>query len=123
MKAILELKKTREDSIFYRYNIDGTLVWFEQYKENGHIYTVSVTSGDEIKERFRFYVQDGAHTEHYYPVFVKIETNHEGLTVDQVDGYVSDLVYAKMVAKAIMEIFESGEHKDLYEQFHKEEVK
>ena len=118
MKAILELKKEREDSIFYKYNIYGTLVWFEQHKENGHIYTVSVASGDTIKEECAFYVQDGSRTDYYYPVFVEINTHHKELTVDQVDGYVSALVYAKMVAKAIMEIFESGEHKELYDKFH-----
>ena len=120
MRAILELTKEREDSIFYRYNIYGTLVWFEQYKENGHIYTVAVTPGDTIKEEVAFYVHDGSRHDYYYPEFVEISVHHKELTVGQVDGYVSCLVYAKMVAEAIMEIFESDEHIELYKLHHKE---
>lgn len=120
MKAVLELKKERDDSIFYRYNIDGTQVWFEQYQSNGHIYTVTVRPGDEIKGDFSFYAQDGSRTEHYYPEFVEINTNHETLTVDQVDEYISKLSYAKKIAEAIMDIFDYGEHIELYNRLHKE---
>ena len=49
MKAVLELKKEKTDGyVFYRYNIEGTLVWFEQHMENGHIYTVAVRTLDWI---------------------------------------------------------------------------
>lgn len=121
MKAVLELKKERDEgSIFYRYNIDGTLVWFDQYQDSGHIYTVAVRAGDEIKEDFQFYVQDDSQNDYYYPKYIEINTNHERLTVDQVDGYVNGLTYAKRIAEAIMEIFENSEHKELYDRFHKE---
>lgn len=121
MKAILEFKKEHDDCIFYRYNIDGTLVWFEQYKNSGHIYTVSVRPGDEINDDFRFYVQDGSRYDYYYPEFVEIHTNHERLNVDQVDDYVNGILYAKEVAKVIMEIFDNGMHKELYVKLHKED--
>lgn len=121
MKAILELKKVRDEGdIFHRYNIDGTQVWFVQYQDSGNIYTVSVRAGDEIKEDFRFYVQDGSHNERYYPEYIEINTNHERLTIGQVDDYVSGLLYAKKIAKAIMELFENGEHIELYKLHHKE---
>ena len=120
MKAVLELKKEREESIFYKYNVYGTLVWFEQYKDSGNIYTVFVSLADEIKEEFRFYVQDGSQRDYYYPEFVEININHERLTVDQVDGYINGLVYAKRIAKAVMDIFENGEHMELYKLHHNE---
>ena len=116
MKAVLELKKERDgESIFYRYNVEGTLVWFEQYMESGHIYTVGVSTLDWIAENFQFYVQDGSQHDYYYPEFVEINTNHERLSVNQVDGYVNSLMYVKKIAEAIMDIFESGEHMELYE--------
>lgn len=118
MKAVLELKRDKVGEIFYRYNVNGTLVWFSQYTESGNIYTVSVSAADDIKEDFRFYVVDGSQHEYYYPEFVEINTNHERLTVDKVDEYISGLMYAKNVAMAIMEIFESGEHKELYDKCH-----
>lgn len=121
MKAVLELKKERTDgSVFYRYNIEGTLVWFEQYMENGHIYTVTVRTLDWIKENFRFYVQDGSMHDHYYPEFVEINISNKELTVGQVDGYVNGLMYVKKVAEAIMDIFNSGEHMELYKSHHTE---
>ncbi len=118
MKAVLELKKERgKDSIFYRYNIDGTLVWFEQYY-NGHIYFVSVRPSDEIED-VEFYVNDGSSHDIYYPEWVEINIHHERLTVDQIDGYIIGLQYAKRVAEAIMNIFDNGEHMELYESCHK----
>ena len=118
MKAVLELKKERTDSIFYRYNIDGTLVWFEQYKKNGHIYIVFIQTCKDLKDDVDFDIQDGSWDENCYPEFVEINIHHRKLTVEQIDEYVSGLLYAKRVANAIMEIFKHGEHKELYDSFH-----
>lgn len=121
MKAVLELKKERVgESVFYRYNIEGNLVWFEQYVGNGHIYTVNVRTLDWIREDFQFYVQDGSQHDYYYPKFVEIGTYHERLTVDQVEGYINGLLYAQKIAKAIMDIFNSDEHIGLYKLYHQE---
>lgn len=119
MKAILELTKERDEGdIFYRYNIDGTLVWFSQYKTNGRIYTVTVRTPEKL-DSFELYVQDGSREEKYYPQYVEISTSHERLNVDQVDAYIDGLKYAKGVAQAIMDIFESGIHKECYERLYK----
>ena len=121
MKAVLELKKEKSgECVFYRYNVEGNLVWFEQYVDSGHIYTVTVRTLDWIRENFQFYVQDGSQHDYYYPEFVEINTNHERLTVDQVDGYVNGLMYAKKIAEEIMNIFNSGEHMELYKMYHAE---
>ena len=121
MKAVLELKKERVgENVFCRYNIEGTLVWFEQYLENGHIYSVTVRTPDWIRENFQFYVQDGSQHDYYYPEFVEISTNNKSLTVDQVERYVNGLLYAKRIAEAIMNIFNSGEHIELYKMHHTE---
>ena len=121
MKAVLELKKERVgESVFYRYNIEGNLVWFDQYIDSGNIYTVAVRTPDWIGENFQFYVQDGSQHDYYYPEFVEINTNHERLTVDQVDGYINGLMYAKSIAETIMDIFNTGEHMELYKMHHTE---
>lgn len=121
MKAVLELKKERVgESVFYRYNVEGNLVWFDQYIDSGNIYTVAVRTLDWIRENFQFYVQDGSQRDYYYPEFVEINTNHERLTVDQVEGYINGLLYAKQIAEAIMGIFKSGEHMELYKLHHPE---
>lgn len=120
MKAILEFKDEQKDSTFYKYNIDGTLVWFDQHADSGHIFTVLVASSAKLADMFKFYVKDGSRSKYYYPICVEIIANSEALTIDQVDWYVSKLVYAKMVAEAIMEIFESDEHIKLYKLHHTE---
>ena len=121
MKAVLELKKEGADgSVFYRYNIEGNLVWFDQYVDSGNIYTVAVRTPDWIRENFQFYVHDGSQHDYYYPERVEINTNHERLTADQVEGYINGLTYAKRIAEAIMDIFNSGEHMELYKSHHTE---
>jgi hypothetical protein len=118
MEAILELTKIRDESdVFYRYNIDGTTVWFSQYQNNGNIYAVTVRPNDEL-ENIEFYVQDDSRNEIYYPKWVEISTCHESLNVDSVDDYINELKYAKETAKAIMDIFESGAHKEYYDKLH-----
>lgn len=118
MKTVLELTRARDEGdVFYRYNIDGTLVWFSQYQSNGHIYMVTVRPNEKL-ENIEFYVQDGSNHDVYYPEWVEISTCHERLTVDSVDDYINELKYAKETAKAIMDIFESGAHKEYYDKLH-----
>ena len=120
VRVVLELKKTNnEGGIFYRYNISGTLLWFEQYQNSGHIYTVAARPSVEL-EGIKFYVQDGSKHEVYYPEWVEIDVEHTELNVDQVDEYISKLKFAKEVANVIEDIFNSPEHIDLYKEFHKQ---
>ena len=112
--------QSNKNEIFYRYNIDGVLVWFDQYIDSGHIYAVTVRTPDWIRENFQFYVYDGSQHDYYYPEFVEINTKHERLSVDQVDGYMNGLAYAQKLAQAIMEIFDTGKHMELYKLHHAE---
>lgn len=122
LKAILELTKENEgDDIFYRYNIDGTKVWFMQQQDNGNIYTVSIRPGDEFDDIVEFYMQDDYHSDVYYPLGIEICTRQR-LTLKQMDEYIDLMQHTKEVATAIMNIFESGIHKECYDKFHKEMV-
>ena len=119
MKATLELaKEQKQNCIFYRYNIDDTLVWFEQYQNSGNIYMVYVRPGGDIETDFQFNVKGCSEDDYYYPKFVEIHTYHEILNVDQTDEYINKLKHAKSVVEAIMQIFENGVHKELYESLH-----
>ena len=119
VRVVLELKKKRDEGdIFYRYNISGTQVWFSQYPTNGNIYAVMVRPSDEL-EGIKFYAHDGSMYGICYPDWIEIDVEHTALNDEQVDEYISKLKLAKEVAKAIEDIFESPEHKDLYEEFHK----
>lgn len=119
VRVVLELKKAGDrNDIFYRYNVSGTLVWFSQNQNNGCIYSVSVRLSREL-DGMEFYVQDGSRHDVYYPEWVEISVDHTRLNTDQVDEHISKLKFAKEVAKVIENIFESPEHKGLYEEFHK----
>ena len=72
----------------------------------------------DLKDDFDFDIKDGSWDDNGYPELVDINIHHRKLNVEQMDEYVSGLLYAKRVADAIMEIFEHGEHKELYESFH-----
>ena len=121
IKVVLELKKTRDEGdIFYRYNVNGTLVWFSQYQDSGHIYSVIVRPSVEL-EGIKFYVQDGSMHDVFYPEWVEISVEHARLNVDQVDEHISKLKFAKEVAEVIENIFNCPEHIDLYKEFHKVE--
>ena len=121
VRVVLELKKASDrNDIFYRYNVSGTLVWFSQNQQNGCIYSVCVRPSREL-DCMAFYVQDGSRHNVYYPEWVEISVDHTRLNADQVDEYISKLKFAKEVAKAIEDIFNSPEHIDLYKEFHKME--
>jgi hypothetical protein len=120
MKAILELTKTNDEGeIFYRYSVDGTLVWFTQHQESGNIYSVIVRVNEELHDTVSFYIQDGDYKDIYYPIGIDICTRGR-FNIDKMDEYISLMQYTKNVATAIMDIFNDGIHKECYNKFHTE---
>ena len=112
---VVECVRTHEkdDSIFYRYEIDRTVIWFSQYKDSGCIFTVSVALPEKFAD-FEVYIQDGSRDDIYYPQSYYIRT-HKTLTHDNVDEYIKNLEYVKDLCEAIMSIFAVGKHKKLYD--------
>lgn len=120
MKATLELTKVRDEGdIFYRYDIDGTKVWFSQYPQNGNIYTVAIRTNEELDGEVEFYLQEDYHGDKCYPTGIYISAGHRRLFPEQMDEHIELMKYAKEVAVAIMDIFNGGVHKECYEKFHK----
>lgn len=122
MKAILELTRTRDEGdIFYRYNIDGTQVWFSQYPQNGNIYSVVIRTNERLNGEVEFYIQDDNSGDICYPTGIYISAGHRRLLPEQIDEHIKQMKYAKEVAVAIMDIFNSGIHKECHDKFHIEE--
>lgn len=120
MKAILELTKTRDEGdIFYRYDIDGTKVWFSQYPQNGNIYTVAIRPNEELHGEIEFYIQDDYSGDICYPTGIYISASSRRLFPEQIDEHIALMKYAKEVAVAIMDIFNKGIHKECHDKFHK----
>jgi hypothetical protein len=103
----------KDDYMFYRYEIDGTVIWFSQYKDNGCIYTVSVALPKELDD-FEIYVHDDSRNNIYYPQSFYVRT-HKTLTAENMDKYIQNLEYIKGLCEAIMSIFTLGKHKELYD--------
>ena len=120
MKATLELTKTRgEGDIFYRYDIDGTKVWFSQYPSNGNIYTVAIGTNERLNGKVEFYLQEDYHGDKCYPTGIQISAGHRRLLPEQIDEHIELMKYAKEVAMVIMDIFNRGMHKECYDKFYK----
>lgn len=120
MKAILEFTETREDGdIFYRYDIDGTKVWFSQYPQNGNIYSVVIRVNERLHGEIEFYLEDDCNGSKCYPISIDISTGHRRLLPEQIDEHVELIKYAKDVAIAIMNIFNEGIHKECFNKFNK----
>lgn len=112
---VVECVRTMEkdDSIFYRYEIDGTIIWFSQYKDTGCIYTVSVALSEKFND-FEIYVQDDSPNDIYYPQHLTVRT-HKTLTMEAMNEYIQNLEYIKDLCEAIMNIFALDKHKKLYD--------
>lgn len=122
MKTVLELTKARDEGdIFYRYDIDGTKVWFSQYPSNGNIYSVAIRTNERLNDKIEFYLQEDYHGDKCYPSGIYISAGHQRLYPEQIDEHVELMKYAKEVAITIMDIFNSGVHKECYDKFHIEE--
>lgn len=104
----------KDNEIFYRYEIDGAIIWFGQCKKTGNIYTVGVTLPEKIKNFFEVYIRDDSCSDIYYPLYAEIRV-HETLAMDDVDAYIKNLEYVKDLCEAIMSIFSMEKHKSLYD--------
>lgn len=126
MKIVLEMKQfckdfhgqINKDDMFYKYNIDGNLIWFSQNQSNGNIYTVYVRLRECLDENFDVWV----HCEDnrlFYPDDVIIEVNHLRLKQVEVEKIVSDINYINKLCDMIMSIFKSEEHYALWSKYNK----
>lgn len=109
LQPVLEFNKSNEnDSIFYRYNVGGAKVWFDQHIKTGHIYTVYVSLPDSLKE-FQVYVECDA-DKLFFPIKVHMQSNCLRGESDDLLKYAEQLIQLKAIMDAINAMFASGSH-------------
>ena len=129
MEIILETKqfvidldgKLDENDVFYRYNIDGNLVWFSQDQDRGNIYSVSVRLADSLCEYYDVWVERNDDRP-FYPNDITIEIKRAKIKTEDIGRVVADIHYIKKLSDMIMSIFETKEHYDLWYEHHKSDV-
>ena len=129
MEVVLETKqfmKNWDDTIdkndvFYRYNIDGNLVWFSQKQDSGNIYSVSVRLNKNPNEYFDVWVRCDDNRL-FYPNDITIQMKPSRIKQEDVDRIVSDIHYIDRVCDMIMSILKSKEHYDLWYEHHKSDA-
>lgn len=101
-----------EDSTFYRYDIDGTKVWFVQY-DNGNIYSVYVKQCERLGDIKINISTDKYYPYIYYPYECSVVFPSFTIVKDCEFHYCIELFeYAQKVSKAIMDIFDLDLHKN-----------
>ena len=129
MNIMLEMKQFCKDfhgnldkeDMFYKYNIDGNLIWFSQNQNNGNIYTVYVRLKECIDEYFDVWV----HCEDnklFYPYNVIIEVNHLRIKPSEVEEVVHGMNYVNKLCHMIMSIFKLEEHYSLWSKHNEKNV-
>ena len=98
---------------FYRYDIDGTKVWFEQHLDTGHIYAVYVSLNSTYFSGYDIYVECDAN-ELFYPIDIKISMNHREFHIDNVKRIISQLSMLANIVETIDALFKDSEHHDLW---------
>lgn len=112
--------KTNTNEIFYRYNIDGNLVWFSQHQDSGNIYSTSIRLNDSSSKYFNVWVKcDDNKT--FYPNGIELEMKHSHLRTEDIGRVVADIHYIDRLCDAIMSIFKMDEHYGLWCKHHRKQ--
>lgn len=113
LTPVLELRKTEYDKPmeFYRYDIDGTKVWFDQYIDTGHIYAVYVKLNPKYFSGYSIYVEC---TDECFPIDIRISMDHQDFHIDNVKDIIAQLSMLTNIAETIDALFKDSEHHDLW---------
>ena len=117
IKPLLELRMQDSDNPdqkeFFRYDVAGAKVWFDQHMKSGHIYAVYV-SLPETLEGFQIYVTCDDN-KLFYPVDIYAEISHRRFDCGDANQIAEQLIQVKQLIIAIESIFGSGsEHYNLW---------
>lgn len=104
-----ELERKNPGETFYRYEMDGNMVWFSQ-DDNGSIYSVYV-SGNEKLKGIEIHVNIECDPYCYPKNVYMITDGNRFYGPDEVDKYIEKLQYAKELCNKIAEIFNSEVHR------------
>ena len=121
LKPKLQLRKIPIDifgceetnKLFYRYDIDDTIVYFTQCRRTGDIYSVSIDLSKQIREICDVFIDipmDGP----YYPKKIEVKMKSNQLNLDAIEAYITRIKYIKVLCDSIMKIFDNQEHLSVY---------
>lgn len=118
LTPVLELRKSdlenKERPVeFYRYDIDGTKVWFEQHLDTGHIYTVYVSLNPKYFRGYDIYVTCDD-DQLFYPIDIRVSMYHREFHIDNVKDIIAQLSMLTNIAETIDALFKDSEHHDLW---------
>jgi hypothetical protein len=109
INPILELKQadmTKQHSEFYRYNIGGAKVWFDQCNKTGHIYMVYVGLPKELED-FQVYVDCDAN-KLFYPVNIYMQSASRRCSSEEALTLAEQVIHVKAIMESIETLFGSG---------------
>ena len=111
LPIVCEVKNQRisnSNETFYRYNVDGTCVWFIQNMVNGNILAADVEAYEKLPD-FTFSVIYTKTLYGYYPEDIHVTVN-KAVSIKDIDCQIQNLMYARDLANAILSIFSLPEH-------------
>ena len=118
-QSILDLDgKPDENELFYRYNIDGNLVWFAQEQKSGNIYSVSVRLTEDLEEYFDVWVSHNDSRLLFYPNDITIVIKRAKIKTEDIGKVITNINYINRLCDMIMSIFKTKEHYDLWYEHH-----
>ena len=122
LTPILELRQSEHDKPveFYRYDIDGTKVWFDQHLDTGHIYAVYVSLNPKYFSGYNIYVECDD-DKYFYPVDVKISMDGRDFYANSISGITAQLNMLANIVDTIDALFENSEHHELWVTKHTDE--
>lgn len=107
-----------KNDVFYRYNIDGNLVWFSQKQNSGNIYSVSVGLNENLNKLYDVWVYC-ENNKLFYPNNIEIEVKYCNIKQGDIGRIVTDMHYINRLCDMIMSIFKTKEHYALWYNHHK----
>ncbi len=107
-----DLKDQMYGLIDYKYQVDDIAVIFTQHS-SGAIYHVSIILPERLTD-FHLHAKFGDKCFGEYPTDIWLQMNFADCEMDEI--MIKNLKYLNDLAKAIMNIFNVGQHKELFDE-------
>ena len=119
-------KQTEHDAIFYRYEIGGYQVWFEQYQDNGKdsrhqncvgcIFQVSIAPLNRDNDLPKLNIYESIGNNNGWPNMYEYEHKDHRLQLEDMDDYIKRIKRAKLVLASIKHYLENSFHGELFKE-------
>lgn len=124
MKLVYTKEYLKDKTIFYRYEIGGYQVWFEQHQDNGKdnrhqncvgcIFQISIAPLKDEGLKLSIYERVGSNKG--WPNDYEYEHKNWRLKLEDMDVYIKSVKRAKLVLASIKYYIENSFHYELFQQ-------